>query len=104
MAAVAFALLLNCHPFTDGRTARLLFNHLLHRGGMPADVYLPLHEIGRRSQGGYEIALRIAELRGDWEPFLRWLLDAIRCCRDLASTTGASAPDKRHGTLPSPID
>jgi hypothetical protein len=103
-AAIAAALLLNCHPFTDGngRTARLLFNHLLHRGGMPADVYLPLHEIGRRSQGGYEIALRIAKLRGDWEPFLRWLLAAIRCCRDLASTTGASAPDERHGTLPPP--
>lgn len=103
-AAVAAALLLNCHPFTDGngRTARLLFNHILHRGGMPVDLYLPLHEIARRSQGGYEIALRIAELRGDWEPFLRWLLDAIRCCRDLASTAGASAPDERHGTLPSP--
>jgi hypothetical protein len=88
--AVAAALLLNCHPFTDGngRTARLLFNHLLRRGGMPANVYLPLHEIGRRSHGGYEIALRIAELRGDWEPFLRWLLAAIRCCRDLAPTKG----------------
>jgi hypothetical protein len=87
-AAVAYALLLNCHPFTDGngRTARVLFNHLLHRGGMPAEVYLALHEIARRSQGGYEIALRIAELHGDWEPFLRWLLDAIRCCRDLAAT------------------
>lgn len=104
VAAVAYALLLNCHPFTDGngRTARVLFNHLLRRGGMPADIYLPLHEIGQRSQGGYEIALRIAELRGDWEPFLRWLQDAIRCCRDLVAVRATRAADNRHGTLPSP--
>jgi len=86
-AAIAYAVLLNCHPFTDGngRTARALFNHLLHRGGMPANVYLPLYEIARRSHGGYEIALRMAELRGDWAPLLHWLMDALRCCRDLAN-------------------
>lgn len=82
-AAVAYLLLLNCHPFTDGngRTARVLFNHVLHRGGMPGHVYLPLHEIARRSHGGYEIALRLAELRGDWAPFLRWLLKLLACYR-----------------------
>lgn len=87
-AAVAYALLLNCHPFSDGngRTARVLFNHVLRQGGMPKDVYLPLYEIGSQSRGGYEIALRTAELRGDWEPFLRYLLDAIQCCREIAGS------------------
>lgn len=85
-AAVACVLLLNCHPFTDGngRTARVLFNHLLHCGGMPAHVYFPLYELARRSHGGYEIALRIAEIRGDWEPFVRFILNAIQCHREIA--------------------
>lgn len=101
-AAVACALLLNCHPFTDGngRTARVLFNHLLHRGGMPTHVYVPLYELARRSHGGYEIALRIAELRGDWAPFLRWMIDALHCCRDLADPVLGD----RFGTLPLPIN
>ena len=85
-AAAAYLLLLNCHPFTDGngRTARVLINRLLHRAGMPRDVYIPLHELARRSHGGYEIALRMAEVRGQWAPFLRWLLEAISCCRAIA--------------------
>ncbi len=85
-AGVAYALFLNCHPFTDGngRTARVLFNHLLHRDGMPRQVYLPLHEIARRSHGGYEIALRMAEVRGEWEPFLRFILNGIQCHREVA--------------------
>lgn len=86
-ATVAYALLLNCHPFTDGngRTARVVFNHLLRRAGMPGDVYLPLYEIARRSHGGYEIALRMAELRGDWTALLRWFLEALRCGRTIAA-------------------
>ena len=89
-AASAYALLLNCHPFSDGngRTARVLFNHLLHRAGMPLGVYLPLYEIARRSDGGYEIALRLAELRGEWEPFLRFVLNAIACQRAIAAEAG----------------
>ena len=89
-AVVAYALLLNCHPFNDGngRTARVLFNHLLRRGGMPRNVYLPLYEIALRSHGGYEIALRIAEIQGDWEPFLRYMLNAILCFRELALDAG----------------
>lgn len=88
IAAVAHLLLLNCHPFTDGngRTARVLFNHILHRGGMPSHVYFPLHEIARRSHGGYEIALRMAELRGDWTALLRWFLEALHCGRTIAAS------------------
>lgn len=90
--AIAYVMLLNCHPFTDGngRTARVVLNHLLRRAGMPSDVYLPLSEIARRSDGGYEIALRMAEVRGDWAPFLRWLLDVIACCRALTADQDAA--------------
>ncbi len=86
-AAIAYVLFLNCHPFRDGngRTARVLFNHLLRQVGMPREAYFPFHEIARRSHGGYEIALRIAEIRGDWEPFLRFILNAIRCHREIAA-------------------
>jgi len=86
-AAVAKALLLNCHPFTDGngRVSRILLNHILRQSGMPAEVYLPFYEIARRSLGGYEIALRQAEIRGEWEPFLRFMLAAIQCHRCIAS-------------------
>jgi prophage maintenance system killer protein len=85
-AAVAYVLLLNCHPFNDGngRTARVLFNHLLRRAGMSGNVYFPLYEIALRAHGGYQIALRMAELRRDWTPFLSWLLDAFSCCRAIA--------------------
>ena len=84
-AAIAHVLLLNCHPFTDGngRTARVLLNHVLRSGGMGRDVYFPLYEIAPRSHGGYEIALRMAELRGDWTVLLRWFLEALRCYRTI---------------------
>lgn len=85
-AAIAKALLLNCHPFTDGngRVARALFNHVLRQGGMPAQVYIPFYEIARRSRGGYEIALRQAEISGVWEPFLRFVLGLIESYRRIA--------------------
>lgn len=93
-AAAAYLMLLNCHPFTDGngRTARVVVNHLLRQAGMPGDVYLPIHEIARRSDGGYEIALRLAELRGDWASFLRWLLNMLACCRAIGTAGLPSDP------------
>ena len=81
---VALVLIVNCHPFTDGngRVARLLFNAWLRRGGMSEYVYFPFSEIARRSRGGYEIALRSLEISGDWEPLVRFVLQAIEChCR-----------------------
>jgi Fic/DOC family len=86
-ATVVLALIVNCHPFTDGngRVARVLFNYVLRRGGMPDDVYFPFYEIARRSCGGYEIALRCAELRGDWCPLMQFVLSAIECYRALAT-------------------
>ena len=87
-AVAALALTVNAHPFTDGngRTARALFNHVLRRGGMPGHVYFSFREIADRSRGSYLIALRCAELHGDWQPIMRYALDAIRCHRDLAWT------------------
>jgi Fic family protein len=72
-ALSALALLTNCHPFRDGngRVGRVLFNYALHKGGMPKNVYVPFYEISARSYGGYQIALREAEIRGKWEP-LSW--------------------------------
>lgn len=85
-ATVALALTVNCHPFTDGngRVARLLFNYWLRRGGMPADAYFPFAEIARRSRGGYEIALRTVELHGNWEALASFVVEALRCYRDIA--------------------
>ncbi len=84
-AALVLCLFVNCHPFTDGngRVARILFNHTLRRGGMPDDVYVPFYEIAARSRGGYVIALRHAEVRGDWHPIMSWVMEAIRCHRAL---------------------
>lgn len=86
-AAIVHLLLVNCHPFTDGngRVARVLFNHVLRQGGMPKDVYFPLYEIANRSCGGHEIALRYAELRGEWEPLLAYLINALNSYRRIAS-------------------
>lgn len=99
-------MLLNAHPFSDGngRTARVMLNHVLRLGGMPTSVYLPLYEIAHRSQGGHDIALRTTELRGDWEPLFSYLLNALQCCREIAGRApparrdiGLQRPDAAHG-------
>lgn len=86
-ATLVLCLLVNGHPFSDGngRTARMLFNVMLRRGGMPADVYFPFYEIAARSRGGYVIALRHAELRGDWQPIMDWVVAALGCHRRLGA-------------------
>lgn len=78
-AAIALALLTNCHPFRDGngRVARMVFNYALRSGGMPDTVYIAFSELAARSDGGYLIALRQGELRGEWEPFLEFALTMI---------------------------
>lgn len=85
---VAYALLLNAHPFSDGngRTARVMLNYVLREGGMHSNVYLPLYEIAYRSLGGHDIALRTVELRGDWEPLFGYFLGALQCCRELIAS------------------
>ncbi len=85
-ASVVHVLLLNCHPFRDanGRVARILFNFVLRRSGMPATVYVPLYEIGLRARGGYEIALRRAEIAQEWEHVFGYMAGAIACCHEMA--------------------
>lgn len=85
VAAMTLALLTNCHPFRDGngRVARLMFNHALRRGGMPPTVYIAFSEFARRSDGGYLIALRKGELRGDWTPYLAFVLTMLDVHRTL---------------------
>ena len=78
-ATMALVLLTNCHPFRDGngRVARVLFNHILRTGGMRAGVYVPVYELVARSEGGYLIAVRQGELRGDWEPLLKFVMNML---------------------------
>ncbi len=78
-AAVACQFLSCCHPFEDGngRTARLVSNALLMQGGMPADAYVPLHELFVLSLGGMEIRSRLVELHGAWNAWIAWFCDLL---------------------------
>jgi Fic family protein len=86
-AATALVLLVNCHPFDDGngRLGRILFNAVLRQAGMPAGTYVPFYELAARARGGYVLALRTAEISGDWGPILSWAAAAIDCHQALAS-------------------
>jgi hypothetical protein len=91
-STLVLALIVNCHPFTDGngRVARVLFNCALHGGGMPHTIYFPFYEIARRSIGGYEIALRQAEIKGDWVPLVSYVVSAVQCYRELTIARASS--------------
>lgn len=96
-ATVVLALFVNCHPFKDGngRVARILFNSVLREGGMPRSSYVPFYEIAAQSKGGYEIALRCAEIRGDWAPLLDYVVRALSICKSAAPKTGESVARAR---------
>ena len=82
-ATVAALTIVNCHPLPDGngRAARLAFNLIADPAHAPRDYYLPLHEIGVFSRGGYIVRLRQAELHGDWTPIAGFILAAARFWR-----------------------
>lgn len=84
-AAMALVLLTNCHPFRDGngRVGRVLFNHVLRQGGMSRDVYIPVYELAARSRGGYLIAVRQGELRGEWDALMAFVVKLLDVCRGL---------------------
>lgn len=81
-AIVTLAGLVNAHPFADGngRVARMLFTACLRAGGLPHDTYIPFYEFAERACGGYEIALRLAEIRGEWSALVAWATKLIRLC------------------------
>jgi hypothetical protein len=82
-AAAALLMTVNAHPFEDGngRVARALANMTL-RLHSPSLVYVPFSEIFHRSDGGYEIALRGAEINGDWNGFIDFLTSVFALLRD----------------------
>ncbi|QVX40718.1 Fic family protein (plasmid) [Ralstonia solanacearum] len=79
-AMVALVTLTNCHPYANGngRTARWLFNGVLRwRGGLPSGAYVPLLAFFERSQGGFLIRQRRAEICGDWDDLALYLCKII---------------------------
>jgi hypothetical protein len=70
---------LNAHAFSDGngRLSRVLFNHVLRQAGAPNGGYLPIYSAMLRSQGGFELALREAEIMGRWDALARYLAEAL---------------------------
>ena len=86
-AAVAMTSICNIHPFEDGNgcLSRIVLNALTRKAHTSAP-YLPLHELGRISRGGFLIAMRLAQYRGEWLP----LADFLRASVDFV----ASVPDR----------
>lgn len=83
LAAISsLPIITNLHLFTDGngRLSRAVFNHILHRIGMPSDVYLPVYELMDASKGGFLIRLRQAEIQNEWEPFVLFMTNFVRFC------------------------
>ncbi|MGN6481498.1 Fic family protein, partial [Luteibacter sp.] len=76
-AIVAFCAVTNLHPFADGngRTARWLFCSLLFRENETGKDFYPLYEYFVRDQGISTLALRKAEVLGEWNPLASYLLD-----------------------------
>lgn len=75
-ATVLKVMVTNAHPLSDGngRTSRILFNYALRRG-IAGRGYLPLKEYTMPSRGHVQIAMRLAETRGQWEPMLHLMCD-----------------------------
>ncbi|MGR0116374.1 Fic family protein [Ralstonia pseudosolanacearum] len=79
-AMVALVALTNCHPYANGngRMARWLFNGVLRwRGGLSSGAYVPLLAFFERSQGGFLIRQRRAEIYGDWDDLALYLCRII---------------------------
>lgn len=70
-ALTAAAALLNLHPLRDGngRVSRVLLNVMLRAGYAGLSTYFPIYELRAHAPYVFEIALRAAELHGDWTHF-----------------------------------
>ena len=86
-AAQTLVATVNAHAMNDGngRLSRVLFHYRLRCAGLAPHGYLPLYETFHASDGGYEIRLRLAELHGEWDPFVRYLCDVVACTTEHAA-------------------
>lgn len=77
-AMAAMVTMTNAHVLSDGngRTSRLLFNWILHRG-TGGRCYVPLYELTLRTRGSFILCVREAETFGDWAPLARYLAGAL---------------------------
>lgn len=87
-ATALMVVILNLHPFSDGngRVARGVFNHLIVGRGYPG--FFPLGAIIARSRGGFELAIRTVELKGDWNPILTFMATALALGRIQSASAG----------------
>jgi hypothetical protein len=78
-ATVVLARIVNCHPFLDGngRVGRILFNSILMNCGLDRKSYIPLYDVFRCTDGGYEIRLRMAETQDKWDDLLCYMSDVV---------------------------
>jgi len=104
-AAVAMTSICNLHPFSDGngRVSRILFNALLGLSAGPTPPYVPLHELGRVSRGGFLIAMRLAQYRGEWMPLAQFLSSTAHVMESIhraSAHMSLSASTRRPATFP----
>jgi hypothetical protein len=81
-ATVAMVAMTNCHPFHDGngRMSRILFNVILHIGGVSRNGYVPMYEMLWISGFGFEIRVMSAESFDCWEPLFSYMKDLSDIC------------------------
>ncbi|MCA0903895.1 Fic family protein [Qipengyuania aquimaris] len=98
LAAIgALGMLLNCHPFSDGngRVSRALYDHLLHRAG--SRDFFPLYPLLFAARRSFDLALREAEIKGDWSPFVIHNCLLISITADWPRDEAASKNTALHG-------
>lgn len=79
-AIVAMVMLSAIHPFTDanGRLSRVVFHAILHDRATNPKLYFPFKKIYRMSDCGFEIRLRLAFLKNDWQSVTHYLCHAMQ--------------------------
>lgn len=98
-ASVLKVMMTNAHPLSDGngRTSRILFNYALRRGGVAAG-YLPIKDYMLPTRGHLQIAMRLAETRGQWEPLLHLMCDiSLDWATRREATASAREERSEHG-------
>lgn len=93
-AVVAYACIVQTHPFTDGngRTARTLYNLIL-ADWLGSGHFLPIHLIASLDQASFLIKLRRAIYGGDWTGLAAFFLDATRLSDRLQRATSRDYPN-----------